>query len=172
MGLFRTIPVDIEAVQFDGIENDEPKFKEMGATLPSWMWRGITKGAITFGAKGVAVNGARLEVGEWIVFDGVFISLMENKKFHETFTRARKPLTEMASAPKSMATIIASTTPEAAPEAAPAEASAVAGTSAPEPQEAPPSDPAPAPMPEPVARPGRVQAEDNADQLIEKMMNN
>lgn len=103
MGLFRTIPHDVQAVQFAGMKGEEPDFSEMGSSLPSWLWRGITKGAITFGDKGVSVHGETLKPGDWIVFDAPFYAAVENEKFHETFTRAIKPLGQMKSAPKSLA---------------------------------------------------------------------
>jgi hypothetical protein len=100
MGLFRTIPVDVDAVQFEGMSNDEPIFKEMGSSIPSWMWKAITRGAITFDSVGLKINGALLQASEWLVHDGVFIEVMTNEKFERTFVPARKPLEKMVSAPK------------------------------------------------------------------------
>jgi hypothetical protein len=100
MGLFRTIPVDVDAIQFDGMNNEEPVFKDMGASVPSWLWKGITRGAVAFDSVGLKVNGHVVPAGAWIVHDGAFIDVMTNEKFERTFVPARKPLEKMLSAPK------------------------------------------------------------------------
>lgn len=118
MGLYRTIPTDVEAVQFGGMKDAEPVLNDMGASLPSWLWKGITRGVVSFDTAGIKVNGAVLNSGDWIVYDGVFISAMDDKKFSGTFTRARKPSSELVNAPKTLAEkrVIANEAPEA-PEA-------------------------------------------------------
>lgn len=103
MGLYRTIPVDVEAVQFGGMKDDEPILREMGPALPGWLWKAITKGQVAFDTAGVKVNGRVLKDDEWIIFDGVFVDSMDNEKFIGTFVPARKPLSEMSSAPKTIA---------------------------------------------------------------------
>lgn len=112
MGLYRTIPQDVEAVQFGGMDADEPILREMGPSLPSWLWRGITKGVVTFDSAGVKVHGQVLKANDWIIYDGVFISTTDDEKFKETFTPARKPLSQMASAPKSLAQRTTTVEPE------------------------------------------------------------
>lgn len=103
MGLYRTIPQDVEAVQFGGMKDDEPILREMGPALPGWLWKAITKGQVAFDTAGVKVNGRVLKEEEWIIFDGVFVDSMDNEKFIGTFVPARKPLSEMSSAPKTLA---------------------------------------------------------------------
>lgn len=125
MGLYRTIPQDVEAVQFGGMNDGEPILKDM-ASLPSWMWRGITRGVVAFDSAGVKVHGQVLKADDWVVYDGAFIGSMDDEKFKATFVPARKPLSEMASAPRSIAArrgaeAVAST-PAAAPEMEPAPA--------------------------------------------------
>lgn len=100
MGLYRTIPQDVEAVQFGGMKNEEPILKEMGTSIPSWLWRGITKGMVKFDTIGVKVGNTILKEGDWIIFDGAFIDSMSEEKFNSTFVPARKPLSEMVTAPK------------------------------------------------------------------------
>lgn len=100
MGLYRTIPQDVEAVQFTGMKDEEPILKEMGSSIPSWLWRGITKGMVKFDTIGVKVGNTVLKEGDWIIFDGAFIDAMSDEKFNSTFVPARKPLSEMISAPK------------------------------------------------------------------------
>lgn len=116
MGLYRTIPQDVEAVQFGGMDADEPILREMGPSLPSWLWRGITKGVVSFDSAGVKVHGQVLKANDWIIYDGVFISATDDEKFKETFTPARKPLSQMASAPKSLAQRTVTSEPETASE--------------------------------------------------------
>lgn len=100
MGLYRTIPQDVEAVQYAGMKDDEPVLKDMGGSIPSWLWRGITKGMVKFDTIGVKVGNTVLKEGDWIIFDGAFIDSMPDEKFNSTFVPARKPLSEMATAPK------------------------------------------------------------------------
>lgn len=127
MGLYRTIPHDVEAIQFEGMNDGEPILKDM-ASLPSWLWRGITRGVVSFDSAGVKVHGNVLNGGDWIIYDGAFIGSMDDEKFKGTFVPARKPLSEMVSAPKTIA-------------ARKAGAEAVAPTPAPEPEPAPPVTP-------------------------------
>lgn len=103
MGLYRTIPTDVEAVQFGGMKDAEPVLNDIGASLPSWLWKSITRGVVSFDTAGVKVNGAVLNAGDWIIYDGVFVSTMDDKKFSGTFTRARKPSSELVNAPKTLA---------------------------------------------------------------------
>ena len=100
MGLFRTVPVDVEAIQYVGMANDEPIFNEMGNSVPSWLWKGITRGKVSFDSAGLKVNGNTIQASSWIVFDGAFIDVMSAEKFERTFVPARKPLEKMLSAPK------------------------------------------------------------------------
>lgn len=100
MAMFRSIPYEVEAVQFVGMKDGEPVLKEMGASIPAWLWKGITKVVVVFKETGIAVHGNGINAGDWIVFDGVFIGHCDDEKFQRTFVRARKPISEMLSAEK------------------------------------------------------------------------
>lgn len=102
MGLYRTIPTDVEAVQFDGMRDGEPILLDMGPSLPSWLWKAITRGVVSFDSVGVKVNGIALNKGDWIIHDRVFISTMDDKKFSGTFSKARKPSSELVNAAKTV----------------------------------------------------------------------
>jgi hypothetical protein len=99
MGLYRTKPSEVEAVQFLGTDTVDGVFFSNGTSgpLPSWLWKSVATGAIG----GLAFDAGRLflagdvEVnrGEWLVIggDGV-IRVCADDVFKSFYTPARKRL--------------------------------------------------------------------------------
>lgn len=100
MALFRSIPYEVDAVKYCGMKDEEPVFSYMNNGIPSWMWRGMTGGRLSFDSAGLKAYGKPVDEGAWLVFDGVGIDTMTDEKFNRTFSAARKPMAQMASAPK------------------------------------------------------------------------
>ena len=92
MGLYRTKPEEVEAVQFTGIMT-----QPFEGVVPAWAWAGISNGTLRFTGMGVEIsyNGLTELVvsGDWLVLhnDGI-IRACDDKVFKQYYTPARKRL--------------------------------------------------------------------------------
>jgi hypothetical protein len=92
MGLYRTKPEEVEAIQYTGSMT-----QPFDGVVPAWVWGGISTGTLRFTGMGVEIsyNGlTELAVsGDWLVLhnDGI-IRACEDKVFKQYYTPARKRL--------------------------------------------------------------------------------
>jgi hypothetical protein len=90
MGIYRTKPEEIEAVQFSG-GNDSP----FVGSIPAWVWSSFSRGNLSFTAHGMRIeyNGLTEDVapGDWLVLhsDGI-IRTCSHKVFQRHYTPFRK----------------------------------------------------------------------------------
>lgn len=98
MGLYRTKPSEVEAVQFLGTDTADGVFFSNGTAgpLPSWLWKSISLGAggLSFDAGNLFLCGNILVgAGEWLVIgsDGI-IRVCADDVFKSFYTPARKRL--------------------------------------------------------------------------------
>lgn len=90
MGLYRTKPEEVEAIQYTG-STTQP----FEGSVPAWVWGGMSYGTLRFTAMGIEIsyNGlTELAVsGDWLVLhnDGI-IRACDNKTFTQYYTPARK----------------------------------------------------------------------------------
>jgi hypothetical protein len=98
MGLYRTKPSEVEAVQFLGTDTTDGVFFSNGTAgpLPSWLWKAIASGTggLSFNAGRLFLSGdVEVYRGEWLVTggDGV-IRVCADIVFKSFYTPARKRL--------------------------------------------------------------------------------
>jgi hypothetical protein len=98
MGLYRTKPSEVEAVQFLGTDTADGVFFSNGTAgpLPVWLWKAIASGAggLSFDAGRLFLSGDVLvSTGEWLVIgsEGV-IYVCADDVFKSFYTPARKRL--------------------------------------------------------------------------------
>lgn len=98
MGLYRTKPNEVEAVQFLGTDTADGVFFSNGTSgpLPSWLWKAIAAGAggLSFDAGRLFLAGDVLvTAGEWLVVDGAGVMrVCADDVFKVFYTPARKRL--------------------------------------------------------------------------------
>jgi hypothetical protein len=98
MGLYRTKPNEVEAIQFLGTDTVDGVFFSNGTAgpLPAWLWKSIASGAggLSFDAGRLFLAGDVLvAAGEWIVVDGSGVMrVCADDVFKSFYTPARKRL--------------------------------------------------------------------------------
>lgn len=100
MGLYRTKPEEVEAIQYTG-----GAAAPFSTPVPAWVWTGLSTGKLSFTAHGLEINynGLTEMVGpeDWLVMssDGV-IRAAEDKVFRQYYLpfRKRRTKAEIASA--------------------------------------------------------------------------
>lgn len=92
MGLYRTKPEEVEAIQYTG-SMSEP----FDGVVPAWIWAHISTGSLTFTAHGIQISYSGLTElvapDDWLVLhnDGI-IRACEDKVFKQYYSPARKRL--------------------------------------------------------------------------------
>lgn len=98
MGLYRTKPNEVEAVQFLGTDTPDGVFFSNGTAgpLPAWLWKSIASGpsGLSFDFGRLFLNNDVLvTAGEWLVVDGAGVMRRcADDVFKAFYTPARKRL--------------------------------------------------------------------------------
>lgn len=90
MGLYRTKPEEVEAIQYTGSATHP-----FDGIVPAWVWDGISRGTLRFTGMGVEIsyNGLTEMVvpGDWMVLhNDHIIRACDDKTFRQYYTPARK----------------------------------------------------------------------------------
>lgn len=98
MGLYRTKPNEVEAIQFLGTDTIDGVFFSNGTAgpLPAWLWRAIASGpsGLSFDyGRLILNNDVVVYTGEWLVVDGSGVMrVCADDVFKSFYTPARKRL--------------------------------------------------------------------------------